>query len=336
MNHPSHHLPVERRKILKTASALALSGLVPFAARAQAFPDKPVKIMLGYAAGGTADYFVRIVAQHLGTEFRQPFSFIVENKPGASGNIAATQVARSPADGYTLLFGNTAEMAVNRHLMANTGFDVEKDFKPVAAVNDVPLVLVVSTASPIKTLADLIAAAKKPDTNVSFASAGRGSPGHLAGEALAQQAGMNITHVPYKGASPALVDVIAGHVTFYFSGLTAVSQYVKAGSVRILAITSQKRSRFAKEVPTVSELMKTDFNFTLWGGFFAPSKTPAAIVQVLNARVNKVLAIPEVVAQMAREGSEVTQGTPDAFGAFVKKESERYQKVVKALGYKPE
>lgn len=324
-----------RRDLLKITGGIAVVAAAPNISFAQTYPDKPTKILLGYSAGGTADFMLRLVAQQMAIEYGQPF--VVENKPGASGNIAATQIARSPADGYSLLFGNTAEIAVNKFFMQNTGFDVDKDFAPVALVYDVPLALVVSASSPYKTLEDLMDAAKKPGSNLSFASAGRGSPGHLAGEELAKRmGGTGITHVPYKGAAPALVDIIAGHVTYYFSGVTAISQFVKSGSVRVLALSSQKRSRFTKETPTVAELLKIDFSFTLWGGFFAPAKTPPAVVQSLNARINKIVSQPDVLAKMEREGSESNPISPDNFAAFVKRETARYQQAVASLGVKPE
>lgn len=325
-----------RRSILKYASGTVVAAALPSFAFAQSYPEKSSKILLGYSAGGTADTMLRLVAQQLTIEFGQPF--IVENKPGASGNIAATQVARSPADGYSLLLGNTAEMAVNSSFMKNTGFDVEKDFAPVALVYDVPLALVVSAASPFKTLDDLIAAAKKPNSNITFASAGQGSPGHLAGEELARSmnASTSITHVPYKGAAPALVDVIAGHVTYYFSGVTAITQFVKSGQVRVLALSSQKRSRFMKDVPTIAELTGADFSFTLWGGVFAPAKTDRLIIEALNKKIGTAMAQPNIKAAMEREGSDANPMSPDEFSAFVKSESERYRLLVENLGIKPE
>ncbi len=325
-----------RRGLLKCAGAAALAAaLVPRAA-AQSYPDRPSKVTLGYSAGGTADTMLRLVAQQLSNEFGQPF--VVENKPGASGNIAATQVARSTADGYSLLMGNTAEMAVNRYFMKNTGFDAEQDFAPVALIYDVPLALVVSSSSPYKTLDELIAAAKKPGSNITFASAGQGSPGHLAGEELARsmKAPTQITHIPYKGAAPALVDVIAGHVTYYFSGVTAITQFVKSGQVRVLALSSKERSRFMKDVPTVAELTGSDFSFTLWGGIFAPSKTDKRVVAALNEKIAKVMALPNIKQAMEREGSDVDPMSPDEFSAFLKRESSRYQQVVTTLGIKPE
>ncbi len=328
---------ISRRHLLAYAGGTAFASALPSLGFAQSYPDKPTKILLGYSAGGTADFMLRLVAQQLAVEFGQPF--VVENKPGASGNIAATQIARSVApDGYSILFGNTAEMAVNKFFMLNTGFDVERDFAPVALAYDVPLALVVASNSPYKTLDDLMDAAKKPGSNITFASAGRGSPGHLAGEELAKRMAPNagITHVPYKGAAPALVDVIAGHVTYYFSGVTAITQHVKSGQVRVLALSSQKRSRFMKDTPTIAELTKSDFSFTLWGGYFAPAKTPPAIVQALNAKINKIIAMPDVTAAMEREGSEANPLSPEAFGAFVKREATRYQQVVASLGIKPE
>jgi tripartite-type tricarboxylate transporter receptor subunit TctC len=327
--------PLQRRMfILGGATASAALALAPGAAWAQAYPQRPVKILLGYAPGGTADFFARVVAQRLGGNLPQPF--VVENKPGASGNIAAAQVAKAPADGYTLLYGNTAEMAVNRFFMQASGFQPERDFLPVAAINDVPLVLVVAGHSPYRSFADLVAAGRRPSANFSFASAGSGSPGHCAGVELSRRTGMATTHIAYKGASPAVVDVMAGHVTYYFAGLTSVTQHVASGALRVLAISSHQRSSLIKDVPTVREMTGEEFSFTLWGGLFAPTRTAAAVVQLLNQQVNQILQAPSVVAQFAREGSEVRPATPEAFGEFVRKESSRYQQLIAATGIKAE
>ncbi|CAN5447448.1 tripartite tricarboxylate transporter substrate binding protein [soil metagenome] len=327
------HENANRRRLMVSTAALAATAAMPRLARADAYPDRPVKILLGYAAGGTADTMARIVAEQVGRTRSK--TLVVDNRPGASGNIAAAQVARATPDGYTILFGNTAEMAVNRYLTENIGFDPDTDLAPVALINDVPLLLVVSAATPYQSFDDLMQAARKPGANLSFASAGSGSPGHLAGETMAKRGNVTMTHVPYKGAAPALTDVIAGHVSCYFSGFTAVSQYVRAGTVRVLAISSQKRSKFAPDVPSVGEILDTEFNFTLWGGLFAPAKTPTAIVRTLNDYVNQALATPDIVASMAREGSEARPISPAAFGDFVRQESARYGKVIKAIDYKP-
>ena len=293
-----------------------------------------MRVLLGYSAGGTADTMLRLVGDKLSTATGQPF--IVENKPGASGNIAARQAAAAQADGYTLLFGNTAEIAVNKYIMKNVGFDAAADLMAVAKIYDVPLILVVSSKKPYQNLGDLIAAARKPDSNITFASAGTGSPGHLAGEMLGKQSKVQMTHVPYKGAAPALIDVLAGRVDCYFSGITAVNQHLKAGTARALAVSSQKRSRFAPDLPTVSELINADFDFTLWGGLFAPTGTPANVIAILSEQVNRVLSLPEVRARIENEGSEATPGSPEQFSAFVKKQSSIYGQVVKDVNYVPE
>jgi tripartite-type tricarboxylate transporter receptor subunit TctC len=231
---------LSRRHFGATAIALsagAMPGLTTSAfAQAAGYPDKPVRILLGYAPGGSADVMARLVAEYLTASMKQPF--IVDNRPGASGNIAVQAVARAPADGYTLLFGNPAEMVINKMLMKDLGFDPDTDFVPVAQVFDTPLGLVVPAKSPYKSLADLVAAARREPKKVTFASAGGGSPGHLAGEALALKGNAPMTHVPYKGAAPALVDVIGGHVDCYFSGLTAVVGHIRSGAVRLLATSS--------------------------------------------------------------------------------------------------
>lgn len=316
------------------ASAISISTASRVLAQAEPYPSRPVKLTLGYAAGGTADVMGRIMADRLRTSLKQ--SFIVDNRPGASGNIAATQVARAVADGYTLLLGNTAEMAVNRHIMKEPGFNAETDFQPVARLFDVPLVLVVASRSPYQSVADLVNAARQAPRTVSFASAGSGSPGHLAGEALAEKTSAPMTHVAYKGAAPALTDILGGHVSCYFSGLTAAREHIRSGSLRVLAVSSQKRSRFISGAPTVAESLRTDFNFSLWGGLFAPARTPVEIIVLLNQHVNAALANESVQAALANEGSESVANSPDEFRDFVRRESRRYEKLIKDINYVPQ
>lgn len=324
-----------RRALMQKASLMGAAALVPgFSAFAQgqAYPAKPVRVLLGYPPGGSADVMTRAIAEVLSTGLKQ--SFFVDNKPGASGNIAAQQAAHAPADGQTLLFGNPAEMVINTFLMKDMGFDPDKDFVPIVRVFNIPLALVVPAKSPYNSLAELIADAKKNPGKISFASAGGGSPGHLAGEALAFGTKVHMTHVPYKGAGPALNDVIGGHVESYFSGLTAVVPHIKSGLIRVLALSSAKRSPAMPEVPTVSELFIPGFDFTLWGGLFARSTTPPDIIRLLNREANEAYARPEFQSRMIREGSEATLNTPKEFGAFVKSQADKYRQIIKDIGYK--
>jgi tripartite-type tricarboxylate transporter receptor subunit TctC len=324
-----------RRALLRKTALIGAVGFIPGMsafAQSASYPDKPVRIFLGYPPGGSADVMTRLISDVLSEQLKQ--SFIVENKPGASGNIAAQQAAQATADGYTLLFGNPAEMVINTFLMKEMRFDPNKDFVPVVRVFNIPLALVVPAKSPYNSLEDLIADAKKNPDTVTFASAGGGSPGHLAGEALAFETKARMTHVPYKGAGPALTDVIGGHVDSYFAGLTAVMPHIKAGAIRILALSSATRSPSMPEVPTVAELALPGFDFTLWGGLFAKAGTPPDVISTLNRAANAAYARPEFQARMVSEGSEATPNTPEEFAAFVQSQAKKYEQIIKDIDYK--
>ena len=273
----------------------------------------------------------RLIAENLREGLKE--TFIVENRAGASGNIAAQAAARAAPDGYTLLFGNPAEIVINKLSMKDMGFDPDTDFVPVVRVFNIPLALVVPAKSPYQSLADLIADAKRNPGKINFASAGSGSPGHLAGETLAYRTKTKMTHVPYKGAGPALTDVIGGHVDFYFAGLTAVVPHVKAGTIRVLALSSAMRSQLLPDIPTVAELVIPGFDFTLWGGLFAHAKTPPEIIALLNREANEAYRRAEVKARLNAEWSEAVENTPAQFATFVKSEVAKYTVVVKEVGY---
>jgi tripartite-type tricarboxylate transporter receptor subunit TctC len=325
-----------KRRGLQVAAVLLASLCVGWTLPASAqgkggYTDKAVKILLGYPPGGSADVMARLVADILREGLNQPF--VVENRAGASGNIAAQVAARAAPDGYSLLFGNPAEIVINKLSMKDMGFDPDTDFVPVVRVFNIPLALVVPAKSPYQTLGDLIADAKGHPGKVNFASAGGGSPGHLAAETLAYRTGTKMTHVPYKGAGPALTDVIGGHVDFYFAGLTAVVPHVKAGTIRVLALSSAARSPLLPEVPTVAELAVPGFDFTLWGGLFAHAKTPPEIVALLNRVANEGYRRADVRARVNAEWSEAVENSPAQFAAFVKSEMAKYTMVVKEVGY---
>ncbi|MEI7785673.1 MAG: tripartite tricarboxylate transporter substrate binding protein [Betaproteobacteria bacterium] len=321
-----------RRRLAARIAGLGAAALLPGAwAQSGPYPNRVVKIQLGYAPGGSADIMARLICEYLGNSLKQ--SFIVENRPGASGNIAVQNVARAPADGYTLLFGNPAEMVVNKILTKDLGFDPDADFVPVVQVFNIPLGLVVPAKSAYKSLADLVEDARRQPKKVTFASAGGGSPGHLAGEALALKGKAPMTHVPYKGAAPALVDVIGGHVDCYFSGLTPVAQHIKSGAVRLLALSSAQRSSLFPDTPTVAETLIPGFDFTLWGGLFAATKTPPEIVRLLNAEANQAYARADFQTRIQREQSDVIRNTPEQFAAYIKSQSEKYRQIIKDIGY---
>lgn len=324
-----------RRALMKNAALLSAAALVPhlsaFAQGETNYPEKPVRVLLGYPPGGSADVMTRLIADTLSARLNQPF--IVENKPGASGNIAAQQAAQASDDGYTLLFGNPAEMVINALLTNDMRFNPDKDFMPVVRVFNIPLALVVPANSPYQSLADIIAEAKQNPNTVTFASAGAGSPGHLAGEALAFESKVRMTHVPYKGAGPALTDVIGGHVQSYFAGMTAVIPHIKSGAIRVLALSSAERSPTMPDVPTVSELALPGFDFTLWGGLFARAGTSPEIINRLSSAANKAYEQPELKERMIQEGSEATPNTPEEFGTFIENQRSKYQKIIKDIDY---
>jgi tripartite-type tricarboxylate transporter receptor subunit TctC len=301
---------------------------------AQDYPNRPIHMIVAYSAGGTGDVVARILSDKLGPALGQ--SIVVENRAGASGNIGARTVATAAPDGYMLLLGQTAEISINQHWMKDVGFDADKDLKPIALAAVVPLALVVPASAPYSTMADYLAFLKsgKPST---FASAGTGTPGHFAGELLRLRTKANMTHVPYKGAGPALNDLVGAHVDMYFPGFPAVTPLMKAGSLKLLAVSSATRAPSAPDVPTVAEVSGIkNFDFTLWGGVFAPHGTPDVVVKRLNTEINKILSSDEIKKKFADLGAEIRIMSIVEVTAFAKSESEKYVGVIKETGAKPE
>ena len=296
----------------------------------QAYPSRPIQIIVAYAAGGTGDIVARSISDKLGIALGQ--SVVVENRAGASGAIGAHSVTTAAPDGYTLLVGQTGEIAVNQHWLKGLNYDPDKDLVPIALAAVVPLALVVPSKAPYSTLPEFLAALKaKP--KMTFASAGIGTPGHFAGELLKLEFDENLTHVPYKGAGPALNDLIGNHVDFYFPGFPAAAPHVKGGNLKILAISAGKRSPAAPDVPTVAEVTgNKDYDFTLWAGFFAPRGTPQPVIDRLNKEINKVVEDPEVKARLEAAGAVVTPMTVTQFKDFVQNESAKYLRVIKQTG----
>jgi tripartite-type tricarboxylate transporter receptor subunit TctC len=289
--------------------------------------------VVAYAAGGTGDIVARVIADKLAGALGQ--SVVVENRPGASGAIASKGVAAAAPDGYTLLVGQTGEIAVNQHWNKSLGYDPEKDLQPVALATIVPLALVVPGKAAYSTVAEMLQVSA--NRGLSFASAGAATPGHFAGEVLRLKTKSNLTHVPYNGATPALNDLLGAHVDLFFSGFPPAVPHVKAGSLKLLAVSSAKRSGVAPDVPTVAEASGiAGFDITLWQGIFAPRGTPAQLVARLNSEINKVLLQPDVKAKLLEAGAEVMPISVDQFGSFVKSESEKFLQIIKEAGLKPE
>ena len=317
---------------ISMAALAVLSLALP--ASAQTYPSKPVHLIVAYAPGGTGDVVARVIADKLSGALGQ--SVVVENRAGASGAIGATSVANAAPDGHTLLVGQTGEIVVNQYWMKGLTYD-PKSLMPVALATVVPLALTVPGKTPYATMAEMFKAMQTSGKQFSFASAGTGTPGHFAGEYLSAKMPGKLVHVPYKGAGPALNDIIGGHVDMYFPGFPPVMPMMKAGTVKVLAVSSAQRSEAAPEIPTVAEATGfADFDFTLWQGFFAPRGTPADVIAKLNGEINKILRDPEVRKKLVEAGANVMPQTTEQFAAFVQAESAKYERIIRETGVKPE
>jgi tripartite-type tricarboxylate transporter receptor subunit TctC len=316
-------------RIVAVACVCVLAG----AASAQNYPNRAIQMIVAYAPGGTGDFVARTLQEKLSAALGQ--TVVVENRAGASGAIGAHAVTSAAPDGYTLLVGQTGEISINQHWLKGLNYDPDKELEPIALAAIVPLALVVPAKAPYSTMQEFLAALKaKP--KLSFASAGTGTPGFFAGELLKQRFDPNLTHVPYKGAGPALSDLLGNHVDFYFPGFPAAAPHVKGGGLKMLALSSAQRSPIAPEVPTVAEVAGIrDYDFTLWAGFFAPRGTPQAVIDKLNKEINAVLAQPDVKAKLETAGAIVKPMSVTEVKAFVQAESRKYLNVIKETGATP-
>ena len=310
----------------------ALATLTPSLAAAQAFPSKPVKLVIPFPPGGSLDNVGRLIAQKLSETWGQ--QVVIENKPGAGGNIGADAVAKSPPDGYTAVMGALSTHAVNPSLYRTMPYDAAKDFAPISNVAITPNVLIVSVKSPIHTLPELIAYAKANPGKVNFGSGSNGSAGHLAGELFKIDTGTDVMHIPYKGGAPALQALLAGDTQFMFDNLANAMAQVKGGTVRPIAVTTAQRSKLAPDLPTMAEAGMPGFDISTWFGLLAPAGTPPEVIAKWNADVVKVLNSPEVREKMLAQGAEPSPTTPAEFAAFIAKERDKYAKIVKASGAK--
>ena len=317
---------------MKFAVALGLACAVVLAPAQAQYPSKPIRFVIPFPPGGGTDTNSRALTQRITKN--TGWTFVMDNKPGAGGNIGAEQAAKSAPDGYTLVLGQTSNLAINPFLYAKPPFDPIRDFEPVALVSSVPLVIVSSSKASFKSMNDVIAAAKKKPDGVTFASPGNGTVGHLAGEMIARVAGVKLLHVPYKGAGPALTDLIGGQVDLYLSTPQPAVGQIKAGTVHAIAVTSPKRTSALPEVPTLGEQGIKGADVSSWYGVLAPAKTPPEILARLNAEVNKALGAPEVRESLTGEGGEVLGGTPAQFAEFLRAEQAKWSKVVKESGVK--
>ncbi len=315
--------------MLTTRLAFFVAGLA-FAgvASASSWPERPVKLLVGYAAGGSTDVIARLLAPRLAEGLGKPV--VVENKPGASGDLAGELLLQAPADGYTLLLSTVAMHAINPGLAKARRFDPVEDFAPIAMVASYPMILIASPQSTFRVAADLQALARKSD--VFFASSGVGSPGHLAGELLARALGIPLTHVPYKGGAPSVVAVMSGETQLSFATLPAVAPQIRAGKVRAVGLASRVRNPAVPSTPTMVELGIPDFDIGTWTGVVGPRGTPADVINRVNGAVASVLAEPAVRSRLESEGAEIQSMRPEDFGRLIRSENARWVAVVRGAG----
>ncbi len=315
-------------------AALVVSASLAVAQTAvPSYPTKPVKVVVGYAAGGAVDIVARTVGQALATSMGQPF--VVDNKPGAGTNIAVKSVIDASADGYTLLMAANA-LAANMALYQPMPFDAERDLVPVSLVGRVPVVIAANPNVPFATVAKLIEAAKAKPGSIAFATPGNGSTPHMAIELFARAAGISLQHIPYRGGSPAITDVIGGQVPLVAVNALEALPHAKSGKLKVLAVLSPTRSAIFPDVPTIAESGFAGFEASVWYGLVAPAATPKAVVAKLHADVQKALQTVEVRDRMTAVGGEVLPGSAEQFGALIKSERARYEKLVKEAGIKPD
>jgi tripartite-type tricarboxylate transporter receptor subunit TctC len=324
-------MKLPRRQFLHLAAGAAIPA-VSRVARAQAYPTRPVRVMVGFAPGQAIDIVTRIIGQRLSDRLGQ--QFIIENRPGAGGNIATEVVARAPADGYTLLAIGSNNM-INPTLYQNLNYDFIRDIAPVASVYRVPQVMEVNPSFPAKTVPDFIAYAKAHPGEISFASAGNGSVAHVTGELFKMMTGVNMLHVPYRGAPPALTDLIAGQVHVMFDNMPSSIEHIRAGRLRPLAVTATTRLEALPDVPPVGDFVP-GFETSAWAGIGAPKNTPAEIIDTLNREINAVLAEPAIRTRVADLGGEVLALSPSEYTRRIAEETDKWAKVIKFSGAKAE
>lgn len=319
-----------RRRTLTAAAALALAAALPGAALAQAYPDKPITMVVPFSAGGTTDILARIVGRALEGELGQPI--VIDNKAGAGGNIGAQAAARAKADGYTLFMGTVGTHGINESLYRKLPYSPLGDFQPISRVAMVPNMLVAHPSQPYKTVKELIDYAKANPGKVNVASSGSGTSIHLSAELFKAMTGVDMQHVPYKGSAPAMADLVGGQTDIMFDNMPSAIQHVRAGKLRAIAVTTDKRSAELPDLPTIAEAGVPGYNATSWFGLFTNRKVPAEVLDKLSAATMKVLAKPEVVKQMAEQGAVAHPETPAEFEAFVKAETAKWGPVVKQSG----
>jgi tripartite-type tricarboxylate transporter receptor subunit TctC len=325
-------MKIRRRGFFRLAAGAAALPVLPRFAGADTYPSRPVHLIIGYAPGGSADMTARLFGQWLSERLGQ--QFVVESRPGAGTNLATEAVVRAPADGYTLLLAAPAN-ATNPALFAKLNFDFIRDTTPVAGLIRFPDVVEVNLSEPIHTIPELIAYAKANPGKLNFASSGVGSTLHVAGELFKMMTGTDIVHVPYRGGAPALIDLMSGRVQLMFDNVPTSLQFIKAGKLRPLAVTSAERVAALPELPVVADLVP-GYEASAWYGLAAPKGTPSAIVERLNREVNAILARPDVKSQLADLGASLLPGSVSDFGRLIADETAKWGKVIRFAGIKPE
>jgi len=325
-------MKLPRRKFLHLALGAAALPAVPSITRAQTYPSRPARIVVPFAAGGSTDIIARLIGQWLSERLGQ--QFVIENRPGAGSNVGTEVVVNAPPDGYTLLLVG-ASSAINATLYDKLNFNFLRDITPVAGIMSIPFVMAVNPSLPAKTTSEFIAYARANPGKVSMASGGNGTAGHLSGELFKMMAGVNMVHVPYRGEAPALTDMLGGQVQAMFGTMPASIEYVRAGKLRPLAVTSARRSELLPDLPTVGDFVP-GYETSALQGVGAPRNTPAEIINKLNKEINAGLADPKIKTRVADMGGTVLAGSPADFGKLIADETEKWGKVVKLSGAKPD
>jgi tripartite-type tricarboxylate transporter receptor subunit TctC len=325
-------VPRSRRTFLVVAGVVAVALAAGTGPAAADYPDQPIRLVVPFPAGGGADNLARMIMPRVEKILGQPI--VIENKPGAGGNVGAEIVARAAPDGYTLLYGTNGTHAINKSLYSSLRFDPIKDFAPVSRMTQIAAMLIVNPTLPVDSVQSLIAYAKAHPGAVNFASAGNGTTSHLAGVLFASMTGIDVTHVPYRGGAAAMVDLIGGQVQFMIDVMPNAYPQVKGGKVRGIAVTTAHRSPAAPEFPTIAESGVPGFEVSAWDGILAPAGTPPAVVDKLNAAIRQALEDPQLVEQLRASGAQPVAGTPADFARHIAAESEKWAAVVKRSGAK--
>ena len=321
-------------KMLSIMGAIALALLQPYATQAQSYPNRPIRMVVPFPPGGPNDVIGRLLAQKISEPLGQ--QVVLDNRGGAGGIIGTDIVAKAAPDGYTILFSGTASLSINPSLYLKLPYDPLKDFSHITLVGTAPSILVMHPAVPVKTIKDLIDLARAKPGKLNFASAGIGTPPHLAGEMFNSMTGVQMVHVPYKGGGPALTDLIAGQVEMYFAGISTALPLIKDGKLRAIAVTSARRTAIMPEMPTIAESGLPGFEIGNWYAIVAPAGTPRPIVMRLNSELNKALAMADVKKRFLDLAADPIGSTPEELAAYNKSEIEKWAKLIKLAGIKPE